>query len=142
MANIKPIDQSSDKWVRRASVAGPDYLNGVNNPKTSWSAASIAAEGNYKTGVIAAANRGAYGAGVRLSGDEKWRMKAAKIGAGRYPEGVSYGKDNWNKGFSPYHAVIGQVVLPPRWPKGSPQNIQRVAAIATALRQLKERVGK
>jgi hypothetical protein len=142
MAAIKPIDQASDKWVRRASVAGADYQQGVTNPRKPWAESAAQAEGNYKAGVTAAANAGRYGTGVKAAGDEKWRQNALKKGPGRFAEGVAIGKDEWNKGFMPYHTCISGVTLPARGPKGSPQNIQRVAAIATALRALKERSGK
>ena len=142
MAAIKPIDQASDKWVRRASVAGADYQNGVQSPRKSWAEASSSAEGNYKAGVTAAANAGRYGTGVKAAGDEKWRSNALKKGPGRFAEGVAIGKDEWSKGFAPYHSAISSIALPARGPKGSPQNIQRVSAIATTLRALKERSGK
>ena len=142
MAAIKPIEQSSDKWVRRASVAGPDYLQGVQNPRKPWAAAAIEAEPNYKAGVVAAAGRGAFGAGVKAAGDEKWRNGAVRKGPGRFAEGVAIGRDDWGKGFAPYQSAISAITLPPRGPKGSPQNIQRVAAIATTLRALKEKTGR
>jgi len=142
MAAIKPIEQSSDKWVRRASVAGPDYLQGVQNPRKPWAAAAFEGEANYKAGVVAAASRGAFGSGVKAAGDEKWRNGAVRKGPGRFAEGVAIGRDDWGKGFSPYQSAIAAITLPARGPKGSPQNIQRVAAIATALRALKEKAGK
>lgn len=142
MAAIKPIEQSSDKWVRRASVAGSDYQQGVQNPRKAWASASAEAEGNYKAGVVAAANAGRYGSGVKAAGDEKWRNGAVKKGPGRFAEGVAIGKDDWARGFAPYQSAISAIALPARGPKGSPANIQRVSAIATALRAIKERAGK
>ena len=142
MAAIKPIDQSSDKWTRRASVAGPDYLSGIQNPRRAWAEAAGAGEGNYKAGVVAAANAGRYGAGVKRAGDSKWKDGALKKGPGRFAEGVAIGVADWKKGFEPYQSAISAIKLPDRGPKGSPQNIQRVAAIATALRALKEKVVK
>ena len=141
MAGIKPMEQNSDKWVRRASAAGGDYQTGIQNPRKSWAAASSEAESNYKTGVTAAANAGRYGKGVKAAGDEKWRVNATKKGPGRFAEGVAIGKDEWSKGFAPYHSAISAITLPPRGPKGAAQNIQRVAAIATTLRALKEKAG-
>lgn len=137
MAAIKSIDQASDKWVRRASVAGPDYQSGVANPRRSWSEASTAAEDSYKSGVTQAATQGRYGKGVKAAGEGRWKENAIKKGPGRFAEGVSIAKDEWQKGFAPYHAAIGAIQLPPRGPAGDPKNLQRVAAVATALRQLK-----
>lgn len=142
MSAIKAIDQASDKWVRRASVAGPDYLNGVQNPRKPWAAAAAEGESNYKIGVVAAANAGRYGAGVKKAGDEKWRQGAQRKGPARFTEGVQLGKEEWGKGFQPYHSAISALTLPARGPKGSPQNIARVTAVATALRSLRERSGK
>lgn len=142
MANIKSIDQGSDKWVRRASVAGPDYQAGVANPRTSWAESAGKADSNYRAGVTAAASAGRYAAGVRAAGDEKWKRNSSLKGPGRFVEGVAIAKDDWARGFGPYHQAISSLALPARGPKGSPQNLQRVAAIATALRALRERTGK
>jgi len=139
MAAIKTIEQSSSKWVRRASVATPDYQAGVENPRTPWAASAAAGESNYKTGVIAAANRGSYGQGVKAAGDEKWRAHTLKKGPGRYAEGVAIGQDDWQKGFAPYQTVISALNLPPRGARGTAANLQRVAAVASALRALKEK---
>ncbi len=142
MAAIKPLEQSSDKWVRRASVAGPDYLSGVQSPRKAWAAAASEAESNYKAGVTSAAARGAFAIGVKAAGDEKWRKGATQKGPGRFAEGVAIGRDDWGKGFAPYQSAISALTLPLRGPKGAPQNIQRVATIAAALRALREKAGK
>lgn len=141
MANIKDISESSDKWVRRAAQAGPDYERGVRNPRTPWAEATAAAENNYKTGVVAAANSGAFGRGVKAAGNDKWQRNAISKGPGRFAEGVTVAKDDWVKGFAPFQATIKSLTLPPRGPKGSPQNLQRVAAVANALRAVKVKGG-
>lgn len=141
MAAIKPLDQASDKWVRRASVASPDYATGIESPRTNWEEASTAADSNYRAGVTAAANAGRYAKGVRAAGGEKWKRGALQKGPTRFTEGVALAKDDWSKGFAPYREAISAIKLPPRGPAGSPANLQRVAAIATALRQLRERKG-
>jgi len=142
MAAIKSIDQSSDKWVRRASVAGPDYQAGVTNPRAPWAAAAVAGKMNWQTGVQGAITRDAFAKGVTNAGDEKWRTAAIRKGPGRFAEGVAIGKDEWQKGFAPYQAAISAVVLPPRGAKGDPKNIERVRAVATTLRTLREKAGK
>lgn len=141
MAAIKPIEQAADKWTRRASVAAPDYQAGIQNPRRDWAQAAQAADQNYRQAVTAAANAGRFATGVRSAGSEKWRNNALAKGPGRFAEGVSVAVQDWQRGFAPFHQVISAVQLPARGPSGSPQNLQRVAAIATALRQLKERAG-
>lgn len=138
MPNIKPLDQASDKWVRRAQVAQPDYVQGVSNPRTPWAQAAAAADANYRQAVVAAANAGRYTTGVKRAGDDKWREGATRKGPARFAEGVQLAAPNWQAGFQPYAEAIQRIQLPQRAPTGSPQNIQRIQAITTALRQLKE----
>lgn len=142
MAAIKDINKSSDKWQRRAALASPDYLAGVKTPRRSWSEAASAGEANYKAGVQAAATKGAYGAGVKKAGDAAWQKGAQEKGPARYSEGVALATQDWAAGFQPYHQTISSLQLPARGPAGSPQNLARVAAVANANRQLKEKLGK
>ena len=135
MANIKDLTKSSDKWMRRAAVAGPDYESGIRNPRRPWAEASLGAEDNYKSGVVAAANAGRYGRGVKAAGNEKWQKNAIAKGPSRFAEGVALAQDAWETGFKPYQDAIRAITLPPRGPKGSPQNLQRVAAMANVLRK-------
>ena len=137
MAAIKPLDQSADKWTRRAAVAGPDYQAGVAAPRTPWSQAAVAANGTYVAAVTAAANAGAYASGVRAAGEDKWRSAANNKGPQRFAEGVALAVGSWQKGFAPYATAIGSLTLPVRGPVGSPQNLQRVTVVATALRGVK-----
>jgi hypothetical protein len=139
MAAIKPVEQSAEKWQRRAQVAGPDYQAGVQNPRQSWAQAAAAADANYRQGVTAAATAGRFAAGVRKAGDERWRANALAKGPSRFGEGVTLAVGEWQRGFAPYQAAIASLQLPARGPAGSPQNLQRVQAVANLLRQVKER---
>jgi len=60
-------------------------------------------------------------------------------GPQRFAEGVQLAEGEWQKGFGPYHTAISNLSLPARGPAGSPANLQRVAAIATTLRAVKDR---
>jgi len=142
MAAAKPLSNASDKWVRRSSVASPDYAAGVTNPRRDWAEASSAADQNYRQGVTAAAQAGRYKAGVLKSGSDKWKKGAIEKGTNRFAEGVSLARDEWEKGFAPYHAAIESLQLPARGPKGSPQNMQRVTAVTQAMRALFEKSSK
>ncbi len=139
MAAIKGLSQASDKWSRRASVAGPDYSSGVQNPRTPWAAAAAAGADNWRQGVTAAASGGRFQAGVRKAGDSKWQQAAVAKGPSRFAEGVALAKPDWETGFQPYHAAIGSLALPARGPVGSPANLARVGAVANLLRQVKTR---
>ena len=139
MAQIKPLTDTSGKWGRRAGSAGPEYEQGVKNPKREWEASTKAAEVAYEQGVQAAIGRKAFGKGV-TGKQSRWQTKAAEVGSGRYGGGVQAAVQDYEQGFAPYHQTISSLSLPPRGAKGSPQNLQRVAAVANALRARK--VGK
>jgi hypothetical protein len=137
MAQIKSLGSISDKWNRRASSAGQEYTEGVGSPRRSWSGATKAAEGNYEQGIQSAIGRKAFGKGVEAAGDAKWKDRSETLGSGRFASGVAASQDQYTKGFAPYFQVLSGLNLPPRGAKGSPANLQRVAAVATALRNAK-----
>lgn len=139
MAAVSDIAKSAAKWVRNAAAAGQSYKDGVTNPRTPWDTASKNASGNFTAGVTAAANSGAYAKGVAKAGNAKWQNNAIAKGPGRFAEGVSLAQDAWQTGFSPYQATIASLQLPARGPTGSPQNLQRVTAVANALRAVRMR---
>jgi hypothetical protein len=141
MAAIKPIDQSAEKWVRRAGQAGPDYLNGVKNPRRPWSASAIAADPTYRVAVTAAANAGRYAGAVRRVGEQKWSENAVAKGPTRYPEGVQLATGEWQKGFNPYQSAIQALNLPNRAARGSAQNQQRSQLVGSTLNQVRNRLG-
>ena len=137
MANIKSVGDIASKWARVTPARAADYKAGVENPKRDWAEAATAAEGVYKQAVVEAANAGRYGKGIEKAGTAKWKHGATTKGPSRFAAGVALGKDAYLKGFAPYQEVIANTSLPARGPKGDPANLQRVAAIATALHDKK-----
>lgn len=135
MPSTKSAQQTVDKWQRRASVAQPEYQAGIQNPKTPWDQATTAAEGSYKAGVMAAANAGSFAKGVQKAGLNKWQQNALKKGPSRFVEGVSLSGPAFQEQIAGVLQTIQGVTLPPRGPKGSPQNYQRVGPIGEALRR-------
>lgn len=139
---IRDLGLSSDKWVRRASVSGPDYTAGIQAPSRPWATAAAAAEKNYVAGVTQAANQGRYGKGIKAAGEERWRDMSLRKGPGRFVEGISIGRMDWARGFGPYHSAIAALVLPPRGPRRSPANLERVRMITETLGRLYEAKAK
>lgn len=137
MAAIRSLISVAEKWGRVTPQRAPEYQAGVENPKADWAKEAIAAKETWKTAITAAAGRDAYGKGVAEAGSEKWKRGAVQKGPGRFAEGVQIAQPDFQKGFSKYHSVIEKVILPARYPKGDPRNLDRVKAISTALRQAK-----
>ncbi len=136
-AVVRPAAVIAAKWKRRASSAGQEYTEGVSSTTRSWETAAAAAETAYKAGVAEASARGAFGLGVKRAGNAKWKRKAADVGSQRFGPGVDAAEPDYQAGVGPYLDVISRTDLPARGPAGSPGNLQRVNALATALRAAK-----
>jgi len=129
------VRQNAEKFARNASNASGDYLAGAQSPRRSQSAAAIAAEPNYESGVTAAISRKAYSTGLRKAGDGKWQKGIQDVGRARYQQGVAAAKDEYSSGFAPYASVLSGLTLQPRGPKGT--NYGRVQMVGDALRAKK-----
>lgn len=134
---IKSASAAADKFVTRGSAAGKDYADGVSNPKQPWAAATLAAKDAYQQGVNEAISRGAFEKGVSKAGDDKYQRKALSVGSQRLGQGITAAKSDYMSNVQPFFDVISNITLPPRGPKGSPQNLNRVQVIAAALRAKK-----
>lgn len=133
MAEVKAIGRIREKWTRVTPQRTEDYKLGVTSPRRDWEKSATAAKETHKAAMIQAAASDAYGKGVTKAGTGKWQARALQKGPGRFAEGVMVGGDDYEKGFAPYRDEIEKTVLPPRFPKRDPRNVQRVAAIAAAL---------
>jgi hypothetical protein len=137
MIPTKDISAITSKWSNRAQAAAPDYTAGVKATQKDWAGNTAAAADSWQQGVSEAAANGRFAKGATAAGTEKWRNAAATKGSQRFGQGVAAGSTNYNAGFTPYLSVIQSTNLPPRSPRGSPNNIQRVTALAAALHNKK-----
>ena len=139
MAKMRDINQTAAKWARVTPGRAQEYFHGVQNPRNSWAAATANAEPAYKAGVEAAISKGTFKRGVLAAGDQKWMDNTLAKGPTRFAEGVAIAEPAYAVGFAPYAAVIESTQLPPRFARGDPRNMQRVAILGAALN--KRRVG-
>jgi hypothetical protein len=139
MAEIKSLASIREKWTRVTPARAEDYKIGIQNPRRDWETETLAAAGNWKAGVDAAAAKGLFPKGVQKAGTSKWRDRALKKGPGRFAEGVYLAGDDYQKGFAPYHAAIERCNLGPRFPKRDPRNLERVKRVVECL--VEEKVG-
>ena len=137
MPAVKSTGAVAEKWARVTPQRSEDYKLGVSQPRTPWAAASKAGEERYKAGVTEAITRGAFGKGVTAAGDAKWQQKALAKGPTRFAEGVALSGPDYQAAISPYLDTIAATVLPPRFAKGDPRNVERVRVLAVALRKRK-----
>ena len=134
---IKSASDIAAKYARVTPGRVEDYEAGVRaTSPDEFENPTLAAEPNYERGVQQGIARKAFGKGVKGSG-EKWKDKSLEDGPARFMDGTGKAAGAFEEGYAPYREVIAGLTLPPRGPVGDPKNIQRVAAIATALRQKK-----
>lgn len=134
---MKSASEIAQKFARVTPGRSADYQSGIADTSADeYASATIAAEEAYEQGVTQAMAEDRFGKGVSR-GKDKWKRKSEGIGTQRYPTGVSAAAQDYEEGFAPYADVISGLTLPPRGPKGDPKNIERVRAVAEALRKKK-----
>jgi hypothetical protein len=135
---IRDTASLAQKYRTRAGAAQGDYKSGVEGAGADWEAGAKAGEGNYEAGVQEAIGKKRYGRGVSAAGASKYVKNAVDLGVARYPTGVAQGTDAWQRNVQPSLDKLKSLQLPPKGPKGSPQNQQRAAMVALELRKLKD----
>lgn len=130
---VKPLDRSAEKWSRNASGAAAEYAANAEAAAQSWQSNTAAAAQNFHQAVSAGGVLERFRRGVQRAGAEKYGRKIRDLGAARYGPGVAAASGDWQAGFEPFANTLAALTLPARQPRGSPGNIQRVAAVATAL---------
>jgi len=131
--SVKSASASAQKWRERAGSSGDDYAEGAVNAAQDWESATVAASGNYRAAVTQGNIQQRYERGVREAGAEKYRRKVADVGAARYSQGVAVAEADYESGVQPYLNTIASLTLPPRQPRGSAANLERVKVITDAL---------
>ncbi len=139
MADIKPLADIAEKYQRRASGAGADYVKGaVRAGPQKFEGNTLSASGTWADGVTQAIGRNAFAQGVSGSGAE-WLEKINKLGQSRYTQGVGDAGPRFQRGFGPFAQVIQSVTLPAKFPRGDERNYERVRAIGSALHNARVR---
>lgn len=137
MPAVKSSQQIAEKWGRVTPQRSQDYKDGVQTPRKDWAENTAAAKNAYNDGVQQAIAEDRFSQGVARAGTGKWQRKASSVGSQRWGPGVAAAQGDYESGFRPYRQVIESTQLPPRYAKGDPRNIERVAAMASALHEAK-----
>ncbi len=137
MAQIKSASEIAKKWADVTPTRQSFYEAGVKNPLKDWATNTAMAADAWAAGVQEAASNRRFEKGVQKVGTEKWSRKVVEVGVPRWGTGVRAAAPDYENGFKPYRDVIESTSLPPKYAKGDPRNIDRVAAIASALHKKK-----
>jgi hypothetical protein len=134
---IKDNASIAQKFVQRAQGAGKDYSDGVAAAGADWQSNALAGETNFEQGVTAAIADKRYGKGINAAGSQKYVKNATTLGPQRFQQGVANAQDAYARGVQPHLEAMRSLDLPPRGPKGSPQNQQRAQVVAARNRAIK-----
>lgn len=142
MPPIRDLNSISKKWAEVTPQRAPQYEEGVRNPKRNWEANTVAANDSYKAGIQASIAKDSFMKGVKKSGQANWTKGAVEKGTARFGPGVTVAQDKYSKGFQPYRDAIEKAVLPPRFARRDPRNVQRVnAVIAVTIAEKQRQIG-
>lgn len=134
---VKSAQAAATKFIANAQAAAPAYATGVANAGGKWATNTAASADAWQQGVTTAAANGRFAAGVNQASQTKYQTRASGPGAQRYPQGVAGAQAAYQNGVAPYLTTISNLTLPPRQPRGSAANNQRVSVITAALRAQK-----
>mgnify|MGYP001588059335 CR=1 FL=1 len=91
---VKSVDKVVKKWNDRVSVAGQDYIDGVQNPSKSWEQRSTAAKAKFAAGIQKAISEGSREKGIAARGQAGYISKTVAK-ADRFGSGVSGAQDDF-----------------------------------------------
>lgn len=130
------------KWQQRAANASTDYTEGARTTDKDQAQRAIAAKGIYQQGLQESFARGSYEKGLQRSGKAGWIAGVEQKGGQNYGTGVSsdIARSKYVTNSSKYDSARKAADSLPRGPRGSAANLNRVAAVANAMRSIK--VGK
>lgn len=139
---VRPIQDSQEKFRTRASAAREDYKRGVQGAGQRWADGAAASEEAWRAGTQEAIAQNRFGRGVRAAGPQKYQERAATLGPERFASGVQAGAADWGKNFAPFQQALAAHVPSPRGMRGSDQNAQRSIEVSRLMRRVRnERLG-
>lgn len=130
---VKSAAEAAEKWATQTPGRAQYYQSGAVAAGSDWLNNTLAAKSNFQTAVTAGNIGTLFAGGVKRAGADKFVRKVNDVGATRFASGITAAKTDYQSGVDPMLATIAGVTLPARAPRGAASNLQRVAAIATAL---------
>lgn len=134
---MKDAQSVAAKFAQRGAAASSEYVEGAKNTDKDWQQRTVAAGQNYRTAVTEAASRGAFEKGVAAAGTQAWREGVTEKGGARFASGITAGATKYATNSAKFDGARKAAAGLPRSVKGSPQNMQRVQAVVSALRKQK-----
>jgi hypothetical protein len=140
--NVRPIQDSQEKFRSRAQNAREDYKRGVQGAGQRWLEGAAASTEAWRAGTQEAITQGRFERGVRAAGATKYQERASTLGPERFASGVAAGAADWGRNFAPFAQALAGFTPAPRGMRGSDQNAQRSLEVQRLMRRTRnERLG-
>lgn len=138
----RPASEAVTKWQNRAGAASQDYVDGARTTDKDQAQRGIASKQIWQQALQESFGRDAYAKGLQRSGKTGWLAGVEQKGANNYAGGVSsdIARQKYVTNSGRYDTARRAADSIPRGARGSAANLNRVAAVANALRAIK--VGK
>jgi len=132
---VKSVTEVRDKWLEVTPQRARFYEKEAPAAASDWETNTIAAASQYRAAVTAGNIEQLFKGGVKKAGAAKYQRKVRDVGVTRFGQGVQAAGPDYEAGVSPYLDELAKITLPPRQPRGSEANLQRVREIMTRLHQ-------
>lgn len=129
----KPIEEVVKKWTEVTPQRSGYYIQGAGNAGDDWEKGALAAASSFKAAVQSANIDKMFVGGIKKAGADKYNRKVQAVGESRFREGIAAGSPDYQAGMAPMLDTIKGITLPPRQPRGSEANLERVRIIAREL---------
>ena len=106
---VPSADKMASKLVKRVSVAGDDWLSGIQNPSRNPIEAALAAKDKWVDRLTTAIKEGRWEGGLKKTSLDEIIRTAQKLGPRVFTEGVSAREDKIKKVFTELQPLFQSV---------------------------------
>lgn len=136
---VKPLDKAKEKFVKRVSIAGPEYEFFVKNPVRDWLTEFIDAIDRIHDGLKNAIEQGIIKGGAERKGTSFWKSRTSRKGPPRWKEETPKSGDTWEVEWKDFKKQIEETPISKKRTKGDRANIdERLWPIVQRLIALKK----
>lgn len=126
---VKELADVVKKWAEVTPLRSGYYKIGAMGKGDEWVKGATAAAPAYKAGVQSANIDKMFVGGIKRAGADKYNRKVEAVGESRFTQGIAAGSPDYENGIAPFLENMKAIQLPPRQPRGSEANLERVRII-------------